>query len=359
VSGGVIQLDLERLGCPEAAAGVPHSFLDEALGALHEWLSRIGEHFRADACTQVDQCRAALQAQLPTEQLRPLLDDCLAAVTMALAHFEREQRDGRAEISTLVAIVRDAVETVVGGGASLDANLESSADRFAAAVQFNDIHQIKKQIMTEVSTLKRVISDRRMAWDTNVALLNERVALLERQLKTTRQEATLDALTHVANRRAFDQTLREWMAPDRPGFVLAVLDVDEFKTINDTLGHAVGDQALIKVTRSLTASVRGYDLVARLGGDEFALLMSGLTLRQAEYRLKTIVAAIATSEKSEPGDPEVNVTVSAGAAEFSAGDTAASLMQRADRALYTAKRLGRNRAITKPSPLIADLMSRR
>ena len=89
VSGGVIQLDLERLRGAVTVAGIPHSFLDEALGALHEWLSRIGDHFCAEACSQVDQCRAALQAELPSDQLRPLLDDTLSAVTTALTRNVR------------------------------------------------------------------------------------------------------------------------------------------------------------------------------------------------------------------------------------------------------------------------------
>ena len=105
--------------------------------------------------------------------------------------------------------------------------------------------------------------------------------------------------------------------------------------------------------------MRSHDLVARLGGDEFALLMTGLTLRQAEFRLKTVISALAAAHFPGVDQASFTLTVSCGAAEFSAGDTTASLIHRADEALYQAKNLGKNRVVTKASPFLADLMKRR
>ena len=182
--------------------------------------------------------------------------------------------------------------------------------------------------------------------------------MLERQLQTSQHEASLDPLTHIANRRTFDQTLREWMGPGR-WIVLAMFDIDAFKSINDEQGHAQGDKALVALAQTLKASVRANDLVARLGGDEFALLISGLTLRQAEFRLKTVISALSSTHFPGIADSSFTLTVSAGAAEFSAGDTAGSLIHRADEALYQAKHLGKNRVVTKASPYLVDLMKRR
>ena len=120
--------------------------------------------------------------------------------------------------------------------------------------------------------LRRVIGERQRSWDSSAALLNERVGVLERQLQTSRQEASVDPLTHIANRRAFDQALGERMGPGQLGFVLAFLDIDDFKTINDQQGHAQGDRSLVALAQTLKAAVRPDDLVARLGGDEFSLL---------------------------------------------------------------------------------------
>jgi diguanylate cyclase len=189
------------------------------------------------------------------------------------------------------------------------------------------------------------------------ALLSERVEVLERQLQTSRHEASLDPLTHIANRRSFDQALGEWMRPGRPGFVLAVLDIDGFKTINDEQGHTQGDRALVALAQTLKASVRTQDLVARLGGDEFALLVSGLSLRQSEWRVQTVISALAATRLPGTAGSSFSLTLSAGVSEFSAGDTPASLVHRADEALYQAKHHGKNRVVTRASGLPADAMS--
>jgi diguanylate cyclase (GGDEF)-like protein len=111
---------------------------------------------------------------------------------------------------------------------------------------------------------------------------------------------------------------------------------------------------LVTLAQALLASVRPEDLVARLGGDEFAILASELTLRQAEGRFAKTIAALATASENEMWAPKV----SCGLAEFSAGDTYESLYERADEALYAAKRTGKHRVATKARAFIRDLMKR-
>jgi diguanylate cyclase (GGDEF)-like protein len=135
-------------------------------------------------------------------------------------------------------------------------------------------------------------------------------------------------------------------------FVLAVLDVDDFKRINDTYGHTSGDEVLKMVAETLTSAVRGDDIVARIGGDEFALIAQGLTLAQADRRMRSMMATLAEANVGMNG---AHVTVSCGVAEYSAGDTAQSLMSRADEAVYDAKRAGKHHIVTKTTPYIRDL----
>ena len=122
---------------------------------------------------------------------------------------------------------------------------------------------------------------------------------------------------------------------------MVMLDIDCFKTVNDQHGHGAGDRALISVAQTLTSTVRqGADVVARIGGDEFAMLISDLTLGQAENRLRVLVSRIAAASFETPTGAPFHLTLSGGIAEFSAGDTIESLMERADSALYDAKHLG-------------------
>jgi diguanylate cyclase (GGDEF)-like protein len=147
------------------------------------------------------------------------------------------------------------------------------------------------------------------------------------------------------------------MGPNRPRFVMAMTDVDDFKAINDRYGHGVGDRVLVKVAETLARSLRADDLVARLGGDEFAVLAATLTLQQAQARFAGIVKAVGAA--CQPLTPDGSTpSVSIGLAEVSAGDTPESLQGRADAALYEAKRSGKGRLVAKASPFIRDLMKR-
>src|SRR5205085_10116002 len=113
------------------------------------------------------------------------------------------------------------------------------------------------------------------------------------QLVRPREEASLDPLTRIANRGSFDRACQEWLKNEHQQFVLAMIDVDDFKRINDRHGHGVGDRALTVVAQTLKQSVRqGHDVVARFGGDEFTMLISVLTLRQAGSRLRMLAAEL-------------------------------------------------------------------
>ncbi len=333
--------------------------LERSLGLLREALAAGGESEYQECCDDLEACEGAVATGIGVEELEVRIEPCFQAGTEAVAGIKIRQQEHRRELTGLVGLVRQAVEAVSSENRSLHARVGLSTERFEAAARMDDIQTIKIALEAEVRTLQQAMAERRTSWDARLNELADRVSVLEHQLLTSRHEASLDPLTHIANRRTFDRACREWVMSAGSGFVLAVLDVDGFKAINDAFGHLVGDQALIAVAQAIKASVRSQDLVARLGGDEFALLGSDLTLRQAESRLRGIVASLASTQFPSSMDPAFVVTVSCGIAEFSAGDTAASLLQRADGALYEAKRSGKNRVVTRARPFLTDLMKRR
>ncbi len=183
-----------------------------------------------------------------------------------------------------------------------------------------------------------------------LAQQTEEVERLRGELELARQEAAIDGLTQVLNRRSLDRALRDCVAnaaAAADGAVapcLLLLDVDHFKQINDRWGHAFGDDVLRALARALTAVASADDRVARYGGDEFALLVCGpaaATARDLAARLCTVVAG----SKIRSGDGcEVRgeVTISIGAAAWQQGDDVVCWLQRADAALYAAKHAGRS-----------------
>jgi diguanylate cyclase (GGDEF)-like protein len=157
-----------------------------------------------------------------------------------------------------------------------------------------------------------------------------------------------DPLTGVANRRRFESDFQRLCALARrhnQRLSLAMLDIDHFKRVNDTHGHGVGDQVLVRLTDHLTTEFRGEDVVARLGGDEVALLAFGMSDTDAALRLRSVLGspALVISPPEAPQRP-LTIEVSAGVAELGRhGDTLDTLLRAADAALYEAKRSGRGR----------------
>ncbi len=160
-----------------------------------------------------------------------------------------------------------------------------------------------------------------------------------------------DGLTGLKNRREFERLLtEEWQRCarfERP-FALVVSDIDFFKRINDTYGHAAGDAVLKHVASLLGGQLRTVDHLARVGGEEFAIIMVETNLEDARLIMERLLALLAASPCTLPDNGgTVNVTLSAGIALMpDDADTTQMLFDAADKALYTAKRTGRNRVVT-------------
>ena len=164
-----------------------------------------------------------------------------------------------------------------------------------------------------------------------------------RRYREARQMAETDALTGFFNQRYFHETLRrEALRAQRYDrrLALLILDLDDFKTVNDRIGHLAGDAVLAQVAERLRNEIRSVDVGCRVGGDEFAVIMPESTTEDASQLFQRMHEAVSTM--STPGGGKVRI--SAGIAELHHGETAAGLFERADSALYRAKELGKDRA---------------
>ena len=163
-------------------------------------------------------------------------------------------------------------------------------------------------------------------------------------LEETRRLASTDALTALANRRAATIRLDELArrAPGAGDLAIALIDLDYFKSVNDTYGHASGDRVLCHVAEVLRAVARGNDLTARWGGEEFLLVLDGTSATAARAVAERVRGSIARTPCRLENGKSVPITVSVGVATFD-GSGLDAFIDAADRALYRAKSLGRNR----------------
>jgi diguanylate cyclase (GGDEF)-like protein len=165
-----------------------------------------------------------------------------------------------------------------------------------------------------------------------------------RRYGEARKLAETDALTGLYNQRYFHETLRrEVLRAQRyeRNLALILFDVDDFKSINDQIGHLAGDRVLAQAADRLREAVRSVDVACRIGGDEFAVILPESTAADADQLYRRVQSSM---RGTSLGPDEGRLRLSAGIAELQHGDTAAGLFERADAALYRAKNLGKDRA---------------
>lgn len=166
--------------------------------------------------------------------------------------------------------------------------------------------------------------------------------------------AFADSLTGLLNRRAFNTVLeQETSYSERSGHacVLAMVDIDYFKRVNDQLGHKTGDNVLIEVAHIIRACIRKEDIAARFGGDEFVLLIREQYIEKAQVLFERIRQNVEVQMQDLENQEGFKVTLSIGVAAWQPGQALTDILQQADAALYEAKRLGRNRVYCQPHDL--------
>lgn len=164
--------------------------------------------------------------------------------------------------------------------------------------------------------------------------------------------ASTDSLTGILNRRAFLSQVRESLEDnfdhDKDGAIL-LIDIDHFKSINDRFGHPIGDKVLKKLTESVASEIRGNDLFGRYGGEEFIILLRNATPKQTEEAAERIRRAVESLQVEINPSEIIGITISIGICRFSKETYQYSnledILENADRALYTAKKQGRNQCV--------------
>ena len=237
-----------------------------------------------------------------------------------------------------VGLVNDAREDALRYGGSLD----KASGRMTSEPEA--LSALLRRLVLET----REVSVRSEAAARNLSETSRKTQELQAELAEARHLATTDTLTGLANRRSLDEALCAALASRAP-LALVLLDVDHFKAVNDTHGHPAGDEVLRHLAAILSGSFGEGSLAARFGGEEFAILLRHGTLQEVmqmadNLRMRIAQAAVPV----RPTGQRITVTASFGVALAAPGEAAAHLIERADAALYEAKRSGRNRVSSDP-----------
>lgn len=242
--------------------------------------------------------------------------------------FNRELRE---QVSGLQASVQEAVDL-----GTLKQALEQRLDGLLSTV-------IEHQRQREGR--EGEVAERLQALSLKVAEMEQEAQGFREHIEEQRQKALTDPLTGLANRAGWAERLELEVARwKRYGgdLLLAVLDIDHFKRINDGYGHLAGDKVLKIIAGELSKRLRKTDFLARFGGEEFVLLVPSTPLEGGRQLLETLRAGVESCPFHFRGEP-VTITLSSGLTAFTSGDSSDAVFARADQALYRAKREGRNR----------------
>jgi diguanylate cyclase len=232
----------------------------------------------------------------------------------------------------------------------LDGQLGQVAKRLAKAGDSDALSMLQEDLNELMGQLRNTSGDLKSELfraKSRVADLEQTINKQREELKEARYEMTMDGLTNVANRAAFDQAIVAALVHARRSnglLSLLMFDLDHFKNVNDTYGHPSGDDVLRTVSKVLVDAVRQDDFVARIGGEEFAAILPSSGKREASGIADRIGHAIRRLKFSHKQD-YFSVTISIGVASWDRNEPAESLYERADKALYSAKRQGRDRYV--------------
>ncbi|MBS0418015.1 MAG: GGDEF domain-containing protein [Proteobacteria bacterium] len=252
----------------------------------------------------------------------------------------------------LYRILKDtSANTVVAGerASAFDQSLARHAEQLATVEAPPAVRATVADLRSDTGKMRAMTVELEAKLTASTRKVNELTENLER----AQGEALLDALTGLKNRRGFERAARglSLARGGLAGTALMMVDIDHFKAVNDLHGHLLGDKVLRAVAHVLKSNIKGRDVAARLGGEEFAVLLPETSLSGAEVLGRQICALVAHGRiKRSDGQGTIGqVTLSIGVALAGEAESLEQLVERADRALYIAKRTGRNRVEVSPA----------
>jgi diguanylate cyclase len=298
---------------------------------------------------QLEVLSEALQGQLDIRSLEEV-GRRLRKVIEKQGHLARQISDAQQRLKAMLGGFIDRLGELTDSTTGYTVTLDACAQRISEADSLDSLADVVQLLL--VSTQETRDSAARSAAELaelrdQVAAANQSVVVLQRELEETSELVRIDPLTGALNRKGLDEALeREMTRMQRMGtrLCVAVLDIDNFKQINDSHGHLVGDEVLRHISTVLRETLRSNDSVVRFGGEEFVLLLPDITIEEAQSVVSRLQREL-TRRFYLANAQKLLLTFSAGVTDFEASELPHDVIDRADKAMYAAKHAGKNRVM--------------
>jgi diguanylate cyclase len=325
--------------------------LDALLGLLGLLVNNIAELVEDDQWVtgQVAVIREVINQPMTTERIGEA-ERRFKEVIYKQSVLKHSLHDAKTALKNLIGVFVKRLSEMTASTADYHGKVQTYAQRLQVADDIESLRSLVDELMGDTRSMQidmtrsrdEIADAKRQAEEAE-----GRVRKLQAELEQVSEQVSQDQLTGALNRRGLDDAMqREIARAERRKVPLsvAVLDLDNFKRLNDTYGHQAGDDALVHLTKVVKKTLRPTDIVARYGGEEFMILYSDTTLQQALEITKRLQREL-TKRYFLHNNERLLITFSAGVAQFKAGETQEMVFARADKAMYQAKLQGKNRVV--------------
>ena len=264
--------------------------------------------------------------------------------------LKKELSDAQQRLKQMLAGFVDRLADMSRSAGSFHDTLEVCADRIETAVDISELSDVVEEMLRETRIVQedaRRSKDDLASLQQQVEMANSEIAKLQTELHNTSELVRHDPLTGILNRKGLDEALKREIARAQrreSPLCIGLLDIDNFKRINDTHGHHTGDAALQHLTEVVKDNLRPQDSVGRYGGEEFLILLPDTDVEHAVAALKRLQRALTNRYFLAEGQ-KMLITFSAGVARVAPDEAPEAAVDRADKAMYRAKRAGKNRVM--------------
>lgn len=326
-----------------------HELLAGLRRVLALLFANIGELVSEDAWLvgQVATMQAALADSLNPNAIFQA-EESLKDLVQRQKQLKGSLNEAKEKLKRLISTFISRVGEMSDSTGQYNSRIKGYAARIAEAEDISELSEVIDGLSSDMTEMEEVMGrGHRELVDarSHVEAAEARIQELEKELEEVSTLVREDQLTGALNRRGMEEAFRRELARAErlaAPFSVGLLDIDHFKRLNDTLGHQVGDQALVHLAGVVRQLLRPTDSLARYGGEEFLLLLANSDLDEAEKVMLRLQREL-TKQFFLHDNRKVLITFSAGVAQLQAGESQAELLRRADGAMYRAKAAGRNR----------------
>lgn len=325
----------------------------DIIDLLHLLLSNIGELVVEDSWLsgQVYAVQSIISGPLDRAKLKQA-EKSLKEVIYKQGLVKHSLIEARNSFKQMISSFIDKLKYMGEASELYSGKIESYANQLSQTDDLIKINELVNHLMRDTSVMQTdimrsrddLLNQQRIAHDTE-----ERMHQLQDELSQLSEVVRIDQLTGALNRRGMDDAFNTEIARYRrsgESLSIALLDIDNFKVLNDQHGHAVGDAALKHLTSVVKRTVRPTDIVTRMGGEEFVVILPNTTIAEAVTTMSRLQRSL-TKEYFLGNNQKLLITFSAGVALFNQEDDVTSILLRADQAMYLAKKSGKNRVMTE------------